>query len=65
MRPVKKVPIPTALYTRAVHCPMCTHTVDASVVQTGRQIFVKPGEKCPRCLARLDAAYVLGYDRAA
>jgi uncharacterized protein (UPF0212 family) len=49
----------------AVHCPMCTHTVDAEVVQFGRRTYVQPGQKCPRCASSLDAAYILRMDRAA
>lgn len=49
----------------AVHCPMCTHTVDATMIQMGRKVVVKPGQKCPRCSGSLDAAYILGFDRAA
>lgn len=49
----------------AVHCPICTHTVDADVITTRRGAFAKPGQKCPRCAAPLDAAYVLGFDKAA
>ena len=49
----------------AVHCPICTHTVDADVVQKGRLTFVKPGQKCPRCNSTLDAGYIIGFGRAA
>jgi hypothetical protein len=49
----------------AVHCPMCTHNVEAEIVQVGRQMFVKPGQKCSRCSGALDAAYVLRWDKAA
>ena len=48
-----------------VHCPICTHTVEAQVVSTRRHVMVKPGQKCPRCSSTLDAAYVLRLDRAA
>jgi hypothetical protein len=48
-----------------VHCPICTHTVEAQVVSNGRHVIAKPGQKCPRCSSTLDAAYVLGMDRAA
>jgi uncharacterized protein (UPF0212 family) len=55
-----------ALTKGAVHCPMCTHTVDAMMVQLGRtKVMVKPGQKCPRCSSSLDAAYILRFDRAA
>ena len=49
----------------AVYCLICTHTVDAEVVQAGRKAFVKPGQKCPRCSSSLDPAYVLGRNEAA
>ncbi|MBX5494040.1 MAG: hypothetical protein IRZ15_01770 [Bryobacteraceae bacterium] len=48
-----------------VHCPICTHTVEAQVVVAGRTARVKPGQKCPRCSSTLDAAYVLRLERAA
>ncbi len=48
-----------------VHCPICTHTVEAQVVVTGRNVFAKPGQKCARCSSTLDAAYVLQLERAA
>jgi len=48
-----------------VHCPMCTHTVEAAIVSAGKRMFVKSGQPCPRCGSLLDAAYVLHYDRAA
>ena len=47
------------------HCPMCTHTVPAQVVSTRKTSFTKPGQKCPRCGATLDAAYVIGLNQAA
>jgi endogenous inhibitor of DNA gyrase (YacG/DUF329 family) len=49
----------------AVHCPICTHTVEAEVTQIGRRVFAKPGQKCPRCSSPLDAAAVVRFDRAA
>lgn len=55
----------TSTHMGAVHCPMCTHNVEAEVVQTGRRMIVKPGQKCARCSGNLDAAYILRYDRAA
>jgi uncharacterized protein (UPF0212 family) len=56
---------PTMVASSAVHCPMCTHTVEALVVTAGQKKFVKAGQKCARCNSSLDAAYVLSYDRAA
>ena len=52
-------------YTGSVHCPICTHTVRATVEAHGRTVRVKPGQKCPRCQSTLDAGYVLRFDRAA
>lgn len=52
-------------YGASVHCPICTHTVHATVQAQGRSVRVKPGQKCPRCASSLDAAYVLRFDRAA
>lgn len=57
--------LPPAEYDASVHCPICTHTVHATVVAQHRSVHVKPGQKCPRCASALDAAYVLRYDRAA
>ncbi len=41
------------------YCPICTHTVETRVVLAGKRAWVKPGEKCPRCGSRLEAAAVL------
>ncbi len=49
----------------AVHCPICTHTVEADILATRRGALVKPGQRCPRCSATLDAAYVLQFQKAA
>ena len=48
-----------------VYCPICTHTVEGTVVTNGRTAKVKPGQKCPRCAASLDPAPVIRLDRAA
>lgn len=60
-----KNPAPKLEAKGYVHCPICTHTVEAQVVYTGRNTISKPGQKCPRCASTLDAAYVLRWDRAA
>jgi len=52
-------------FNGSVHCPICTHTVHATVQTHGRSVRVKPGQKCPRCSSTLDAGYVLRFDRAA
>ena len=49
----------------SVYCPMCTHTVEAVISFSSRGGRVKPGQKCPRCSASLDAGYVFRVDRAA
>jgi uncharacterized protein (UPF0212 family) len=48
-----------------VHCPICTHTVGAAIDMTARKPLVVPGQKCPRCSSKLDAAYVLEVLQAA
>ncbi len=47
------------------YCPICTHTVDANVLMSGRKVLVKPGQKCPRCNSALEAASVVRYELAA
>ncbi len=47
------------------YCPICTHTVEAAVIQAGRKIYVKPGQKCPRCASALEAASVVRWEAAA
>lgn len=46
-----------------IHCPMCTRTVDGWAVPEVRlghsRLRVRPGQKCTRCHASLDAGYVL------
>jgi uncharacterized Zn finger protein (UPF0148 family) len=49
----------------SVYCPICTHTVPATVETNGRAIKVKAGQKCGRCSASLDAGYVMSTPRAA
>lgn len=56
---------PPTEYSGMIHCPICTHTVQATVQARGRSVRVKPGQKCPRCSSALDAGYVLHFDRAA
>lgn len=51
--------------TGAVHCPICTRTVEARIITRSRRCEVKPGQRCPRCGSSLDAAAVLRFDRAA
>ena len=46
-----------------VYCPICTHTVEADVVELSPnrpgKMRVLEGQKCRRCSTVLDAAYVL------
>jgi uncharacterized Zn finger protein (UPF0148 family) len=51
--------------TGLVYCPICTHTVHAVVEVSRRSARVKPGQRCKRCLASLDAAHVLTIPQAA
>jgi len=60
-----RAPLPPTEYSGSVHCPICTHTVQATVQAQGRSVRVKPGQKCARCASALDAGYVLRFDRAA
>jgi len=48
-----------------VYCPICTRAVEADVVVGGRRVFVKGGQKCPRCASSLDSASVLEVPEAA
>jgi hypothetical protein len=61
-RPQPAVPIESKAF---VYCPICTHTVEGTVVSTGKTAKVKPGQKCSRCSASLDPAYIMRLDRAA
>lgn len=54
-----------AASTAKVYCPMCTHTVDATVEHQPKHIHVKRGQKCPRCSGSLDAGYIMYLERAA
>ena len=47
------------------YCPICTHTVSATVIPVRRGHVVKPGQKCPRCASTLDPAVVVQVDQAA
>ena len=58
-------PAPAKEIKAFVHCPICTHTVEGTILSQGKTLKVKPGQKCSRCSASLDPAYILRYDRAA
>ena len=49
----------------SVYCPICTHSVYATVLSQKRVSIVKPGQKCSHCAASLDAGRILWLDRAA
>ncbi len=55
----------TKRFKGQVHCPMCTHSVDAEVQEIGKFVRVAPGQKCPRCSATLDVAAVIEVREAA
>jgi len=58
--------VPTIETVRAmVHCPICTHTVPASVEIAAKRMKVVAGQKCGRCNSALDAAAVLYLPHAA
>ena len=49
-----------------IYCPMCTHTVEATIVTNVRkQAWSKPRQKCPRCQSSLDAGYIMRVRTAA
>ena len=56
---------PAAASTAKVYCPMCTHTVDATVELHAKHAKVVRGQKCPRCSGSLDAGYIMYLQRAA
>jgi len=59
-------PQPIAAEIQAfVYCPICTHTVEGTIVSTGKTAKVKPGQKCSRCSSSLDPAYILRPAQAA
>ena len=59
-------PQTTQIETNAfVYCPICTHTVEGTVVSNGKTAKVKPGQKCSRCSASLDPGYIMRLDKAA
>jgi hypothetical protein len=62
MTSIKRAP---ATSTAKVYCPMCTHTVDATVELDPKHSYVKPGQKCPRCSGSLDAGFIMYLERAA
>jgi hypothetical protein len=66
MRNITLNPAPVRLESKAfVYCPICTHTVEGTVVSQGKTAKVKPGQKCSRCSASLDPGYIMRLDQAA
>jgi len=63
-RPILRIPV-QAEARASVYCPICTHTVEATVIHERKTAWVKPAQKCTRCGGNLDAAFVLGLQRAA
>jgi hypothetical protein len=49
----------------SVYCPLCTHTVQATVTYGSRAPHVTPGQRCPRCSSSLDAGFVISVHQAA
>jgi hypothetical protein len=64
-QPLVRQPMPQHETKAFVYCPICTHTVEGIVVATAKTAKVKPGQKCSRCSAALDPAYIMRMDRAA
>jgi transposase-like protein len=58
-----KAPV-TKMAQGHVQCPICTHTVPATVEYTVKRATVVRGQKCQRCHSSLDAA-ALFYRREA
>ncbi len=63
-RPAEKKPVIQEVEGE-VYCPFCTRTVNATLLVAGKRAKSKPGQKCPRCSASLDAGYVIGARRTA
>ena len=58
-------PLPQVETKAFVYCPICTHTVEGIVVHSGKTARVKVGQKCSRCSASLDPAYIMRLAEAA
>lgn len=57
---LRMIDVPTKKESRGwAYCPICTHTVETQVVLAGKRVYVKPGQRCPRCSSPLEAASVL------
>jgi len=62
--PTRPRPVPTETQGY-VYCPICTHTVEGTIISFGKTAKVKTGQKCSRCSASLDPAYIMRMARAA
>lgn len=51
--------LPVETLPGKVHCYMCTHNVEATVLRRGSARQTKPGQSCPRCKASLNSSYAL------
>jgi transposase-like protein len=60
-----KKPVEIRTAQAKVYCPICTHTVDATVRTDGRRAKVTPGQKCARCSGSIDAGVVMYIPQAA
>jgi hypothetical protein len=54
-----KSTLPVEEFPGRVHCYMCTHKVEATVLKQGVLTQTKPGQSCRRCAASLDSSYVV------
>lgn len=61
---ITKAPVTTEV-PASVHCPICTHTVEAIVLVDRKRMKVRPGQKCARCHSSIDAGFVIRLNRAA
>ena len=51
--------LPVEALPGRVHCDMCPHNVEATVLKRGSARQTQPGQTCPRCKASLDSSYAL------
>jgi len=65
MNTIAKKPIEIRTAQAKVYCPICTHTVDATVRTDGKRARVAPGQKCARCSGSIDAGVVMYISQAA
>jgi hypothetical protein len=51
--------------TGKIHCPSCSHAVDARVMRAAKRPWIQPGQRCPRCSSSLDAGNIVRSRMAA